>query len=585
MNSIRVKLSFLIFIALILPLSLYIYISQSHLEDNLLEQTRINDLKSIESIKTSIRQLIKTVELGGSLLQNDENIIHFVESSAHRAANDKKLYHNMNSTLVTKKYITNIPTKAISLIDSSGHLIGESYLNSERLQSILTKSFINKLNSDTVTWTNLYHIQETATHLVYNTIMVFFPLKNKQDILVGYAVLFIDERTLFETISMYGNEIYILDKMNAIVSCRNYNYLYQSFYNIQKLHYNRSIYYSYFVNNSTVITKSNHIRAAITTQNFDYFNWKFIKITSFDDLVKEISYNNRIIILVVLLIIIFIILSAVLLSYYFSRPIIKLKNTMQAVKQGDLNIRNQYDAKDEIGSLSSHFDTMMDKIKELTIQHHEEEQMLRTIQFQLIQSQVKPHFLYNVLEMIACFIQEGRKELSITAISTLAKFYRISLSDGTKNISIEKEFELIESYLQLQSLRYVDIIEFEIDLDKSVKNFVIPKLTLQTFIENAIYHGIRSKGGMGIIRVSAYKKNERIFFSVYDNGIGIAPEKINQILCAVHSSDISTHFGISSSIKKLGIYFNNDITFEIHSELNSYTEIIISIPKEAYRKE
>ena len=165
---------------------------------------------------------------------------------------------------------------------------------------------------------------------------------------------------------------------------------------------------------------------------------------------------------------------------------------------------------------------MLDAIQTLMRRTEQTEREKRKTQMQLIQAQVKPHFLYNVLGIISGFLNDGETQLGNRAIDSLASFYRISLSDGSDVIPLSREVALVENYLTLQQLRYVDMIDYEIDIDESLEQACVPKLTLQPLVENAIDHGIRNTGRGGFIRISGREEDGFCVLTVCDDGAGMA---------------------------------------------------------------
>jgi two-component system sensor histidine kinase YesM len=316
----------------------------------------------------------------------------------------------------------------------------------------------------------------------------------------------------------------------------------------------------------------------VTTQAYNKFGWRFVLLSPYSNISMENSTQRYTIYIVGIGCIFFAIISAYIITRIFSKPIIDLKNTMLKVRNNDLTIRHENKSQDEIGELTNAFNSLLDTVEDLMGQIYEEEKNKQKLQLKLIQAQIKPHFLYNVLEMISSFVRDGMKFEALSSITSLAHFYRVSLSSGSDIITIEKEIDLIENYLTLQRLRYIEFMDFQLSFNPSILGYSIPKLTLQPIIENAIYHGLKGKCIKGLISVTGYLENGRVVFEIFDDGAGMSEESLEKVRTSIENYQITNVFGLASVIKRLNIYFNQEANFDIKSELGKYTDVIISFP-------
>ena len=202
------------------------------------------------------------------------------------------------------------------------------------------------------------------------------------------------------------------------------------------------------------------------------------------------------------------------------------------------------------------------------------------IQFQLIQEQVKPHFLYNMLETINSMIRCDLKDESIEVVSNLASFYRISLNNGANIVSVAQEIELISHYLQLQRTRYIEFMDYTLAFSPNISEYAIPKLTLQPLVENAIYHGLKEKGSPGMLCVSGFMEEGMLIFEIFDTGKGISSERVQEIEATVtkQDMDIDSYFGLASVLKRLNIFCGNEAQLHIDSVENEYTCLLYTSP-------
>jgi two-component system sensor histidine kinase YesM len=200
-----------------------------------------------------------------------------------------------------------------------------------------------------------------------------------------------------------------------------------------------------------------------------------------------------------------------------------------------------------------------------------------------LQSQINPHFLYNMLDMIYWEAERsGQPQLGDMVIS-LSRLFRLSLNRGKSFTSLGKEKEFLLLYLSLQQMRFKDRLTFNIDIPDELESYVILKLCLQPFIENALYHGIESKREGGFIHVSASLKNHYLHFEIQDNGGGMDEETLMDITKRQNESDVYTShetggYAIQNVIERLHHYYKDDYVLSYESELRKGTLVKLVIP-------
>ena len=319
----------------------------------------------------------------------------------------------------------------------------------------------------------------------------------------------------------------------------------------------------------------------VTTKVFPQLDFRLLLMSSYQEL-----KNNSVIVFpnlftVMILGISFAVISSLVIARFQAKPIFYLIGIMEHVKEGDFNIRFHSEAKDEISELGFTFNSLLDKVQTLMDEQKENQKRKQKMEMQMLQEQVKPHFLYNVLEMISSLIRCCLYPEAMDTLENLASFYRISLNNGSNVITVRDEIQLVENYLHLQKMRYIEFMDYMVAFSPNIYDYSIPKLTLQPLVENAIYHGIKEKGETGILCVTGYLEDHRVVFEVYDTGIGMTPEKVKELEEAVASEmDISNHFGLASVLKRLNIHYNNQAKLLIESKLSEYTCITLSFPTE-----
>jgi two-component system, sensor histidine kinase YesM len=281
--------------------------------------------------------------------------------------------------------------------------------------------------------------------------------------------------------------------------------------------------------------------------------------------------------------IVFSILAAWGLSRSIYTPIKKLHDVTKTITQTDLQALVTSDNVDEITELGMSFNIMIGKIRDLLDSKIKEQETLKKAELRALQSQINPHFLYNTLDTIIWMAEAKKTDQIVEVVSALSNFFRISLSKGQDWITIAEEVERVRSYLIIQKIRYRDIMDFKIEVDERVAGNTVLKLILQPLVENAIYHGIKSKreGGTIYVRARSNGANE-VLLEVEDNGIGFSPDKLAQIQAelADNSGEFKqdSGFGIGNVNHRLRLYYGMQYGLSVKSKYLAGTCVTFTIP-------
>ena len=227
-------------------------------------------------------------------------------------------------------------------------------------------------------------------------------------------------------------------------------------------------------------------------------------------------------------------------------PIQRLVDSMAEVQNGWLHRVSMNVNDDEIGLLKNSYNAMLIEINQLIEELLQKEKTLRMAELDALQEQMKPHFLYNTLDMIRYMALENRTDEVYNMLETLGNFYRRFLSKGSTDLSLGEEIEIVKSYLTLQRTRFEDIFTDEYEIEEGLSSIRVPRLILQPLVENSIYHGIRPKGEHGVIRVTVKRQEDFLFLSVYDNGIGMSAHQRELLF----SGKDSRSFGFQGTIER-----------------------------------
>ena len=314
-------------------------------------------------------------------------------------------------------------------------------------------------------------------------------------------------------------------------------------------------------------------------QYYIYYQTRYMeKVT--DTLQKQIRRFMVVCSILIGVLILVVAVSAIMIVSSILQPIRQLNQATEKIAQGDFNARAQVDSDDEVAELAVSFNKMAGNMQSLIDKVKEDERKMRKADLRLLQEQIQPHFLDNTLDTIVWLIESNEPDEAVTMVVTLSDFFREILSKGKEFISIQEEEKHISSYLQIQEMRYRDILEYDIQLDQVIYKYQILKLTLQPVVENALYHGIKYKRAKGCIHIHGEKEGEIIRLTVRDDGVGMDEEELEQLRQQIEKPCQETEkgFGLANVNERIHMYFGYEYGMKIESEKGKGTTVEIVIP-------
>lgn len=271
----------------------------------------------------------------------------------------------------------------------------------------------------------------------------------------------------------------------------------------------------------------------VTYKEITPYGWKVIALSPLSELNGELFSFQRVMYLVIAVCMLLSLMMALLLSENISAPIRKFVQSMSHAESGNFSIKILYKRKDEFAYLFQRYNMMLQQIKALIDKLYVTELRKKEAELKSLQAQINPHFLYNTLDSMNWLaIRHNVPEIS-SMVTSLADFFRYSLSKGSNIIPLRDELRQVESYLEIQSFRFRDKLEYKLEAidEELLSSCLIVKLTLQPLVENAIIHGIQKKHGPGTIRIRVRQEHDNLLtLSVFDNGAGADPEELNALL-------------------------------------------------------
>ncbi len=292
-----------------------------------------------------------------------------------------------------------------------------------------------------------------------------------------------------------------------------------------------------------------------------------------------------------LVILVMVIYISYMISQSITSPVRELSRVTARVAGGDMSVRADLDTGAELGVLSRSLDEMIERINTLISQVRTEQENLRVAELELLQAQINPHFLYNTLDTIIWLAEAGDQSKVVSMVGSLSDFFRASLGQGRDIVSIGDEIRHVSSYLEIQQVRYQDILVYSIDVPEDIYISRIPKITLQPLVENALYHGIKNKRGGGCITITGKVESKCIYLYIEDNGIGMTEERLEQINRKINAGEKTENeadaggnreeaeiFGLYNVNERIRLKFGSRYGIHIDSEFNKGTVVTVLLP-------
>ena len=379
---------------------------------------------------------------------------------------------------------------------------------------------------------------------------------------------------LKDNLTIDGSVSYIINDRNAIVASSD-----ESRSGIYLLDYD-SIEDSFMSSNNFIEKTILDTTVYAGFYNIKQPGWFMVTVLPSGPLITQ---SNMIMIQYIMMYLAFLVL-ALILAHYMSRSITNrissVIHQMSKVRKGTLSPMESPVYHDEVGDLIDTYNYMTRKMDQLMSEQAKAAEELRIAEFHSLQAQINPHFLYNTMDMINWLAQQGRADEVSSAVQSLSRFYKLTLSRKQSISTIAQETEHATIYLEIQNMRYHDNIAFVSDIPDELMEYQIPKLTLQPLIENAVLHGILEKDDKtGTIVLTGWLEDSSIVLLISDDGVGISSEKLSNILSGDgKSSSGGTNIAVYNTHRRLQILYGSDYGLTYSSNPGGGTEVEIHIP-------
>lgn len=383
---------------------------------------------------------------------------------------------------------------------------------------------------------------------------------------IGYLVLNINEMALSSIINEYDTipdtSLLVVDERGVIITSNNKTIVGK---------YIQDTKYGEFY-----LTGSYPENFLVSEEFLATEGWSCFSISDYDSVIAPVRRLDRIFFLGLLVVFSIMLFILVMVMRKVSRPIRDMATNVR-----ELNTAGEYLSVDfapvnisELMVLQFQFKLLLNRINYLIKDIRQKEETKKKMEYDLLQEQINPHFIYNTLDTINWMALSKGQPIIGEAVRNLGNFLRLSLNKGKTSFTVQDELSLANSYMMIQKMRTRDKIQFTEVVEESIKQYSMVKIVLQPFLENSIIHGL--KGGAGCITLTASEKEGSIEFLIQDNGCGINPELVREL------NDIKSDagHGIKNTMRRLHLYYEGRASVVIKSEPGHGTLVVIDVPKD-----
>ena len=333
--------------------------------------------------------------------------------------------------------------------------------------------------------------------------------------------------------------------------------------------------------------KLNGRKANYVISNMAYTGWKVVGVVPESTQVMSMNQFRYYIVITIIILLMMLLVVNRFISKRISKPIRELDESVKDYEAGGKK-EIYVGGSSEIRHLGYSVQKSYEQIEQLMEEIMRQQNERRKSELDALQSQINPHFLYNTLESITWMVEAQKNREAVIMISELAKLLRVSLSRGKTIIPIKDELQHSRSYMNIQLVRYKERFKIDFQIDEELYNYCIVKLVIQPILENAIYYGVghMDEDDDGRIVVSGEKKDNDIYISIEDNGMGMRKEVLENIL--TDNNKVPKHgsgVGVINVHSRIKLMFGEGYGLTVYSEPDEGTKVVIHIPAIPYTKE
>jgi len=317
----------------------------------------------------------------------------------------------------------------------------------------------------------------------------------------------------------------------------------------------------------------------ISICNVPKMNWELINIHDYQVITHDIDKLWRYVTLIIVLLIGLFLAFSVLFFQKIIVPVNRLIRQMKLVEQGNFEAQIEVGGNDELHQLGESFNKMVYEIKNLMIERDIQEKARSKAELEALKSQINPHFIANTLNSIRLMAMIAKAGSIQKMIEAFIKLLTATLAKDEVTATIGEEMENLRNYIHIMKVRYGDKFEVIFNIEDDLRKTGILKMILQPILENAILHGMSETESKGMIKVNSSRIGDDVIFQIYDNGVGISPEQVRELLSGDYKNSKGfSSIGIGNVDRRIKLNYGNHYGLQIESVLGEYTRVKVVLP-------
>lgn len=584
----RTKILTLCIVSTLIALISLTALFQNSSSELLYEQTKQTTLNDIQNMQDDIYNVIKSVEINLTEIYNEDMLISDLDHEK-TITQLRANYYNVAYNIALNYFE---PTDGVSAL--------YLYDNSKRLISTYRRAVAPAYNFPIDPYENptIYRMERVdqylespeATMLVsgyynrsrgQNILRYVLKLYSKNDInkMVGFVVCDTDSTAIEKIIKKYESQnqsmtwIQPLNDIPLILSAKTPS---EANENSCEMIQERICNGEQPFNDKVMLNNSVLFRVPQSKYNLEAFS-----LVPQDLLIENQKALMESTILIAVAMFGICIFVSVIFTKTITNPLEKLTDTIDSIKSGNTKQRAQYLKNDEIGELGQSFNEMLDEIDVLIAQKYQTEILLNQAKYKALQAQINPHFLYNTLDTMSSISEAQGNQMVSTLSQALSNIFRYSLDMKHPMSTVAKEIIHLKNYIYVMNVRMGNEVTYEFDIDERVLQNILPRISLQPIVENALKHGLRNKRGKKVIRVSAQIIENKLQIIVFDNGVGMDADQLNEKLKNTDLDFVEqgNSIGLVNINARVKLLFGDEYGLNAVSQLNHGTSVLLTIPR------
>jgi len=274
---------------------------------------------------------------------------------------------------------------------------------------------------------------------------------------------------------------------------------------------------------------------------------------------------------------------SLLFTRYLTRPIMRLIEHMEVISSGDFSKNPDIESNDELGIIGRQINEMSSHVSVLMENRIRDEQEKMNLEIKILQAQINPHFLYNTLDSIKWIATMQHNAGIVKVVSALSSLLKNMAKGFNEKVTVRQELDFLDNYITIEKIRYIELFDVEINIDDpALYDARIIKLTLQPLVENSIFSGIEPSGKPGLIKIHIFSREQVLYISICDNGVGISEENIARLLTDTSrvTKNYMSGIGLPNVDRRIKLVYGQEYGLKIESEVGVYTCVTVSLPLE-----